>query len=130
MTSSKGARTVIYDGDCGFCTRSVRLARALDWFGLFEWCSRWEDGVRERFPQLPYEDSLRQMYVVRPDGKLLGGFYCVRYLWLHLPLLCVPALLMHLPYAGLLGEPVYRWIARNRHRFGGRKDCSLPPGRS
>ena len=118
---------VLYDGECGFCTRSVRIGRALDWFNIFVWRSRWEPDIQKEFPEVPFDQTLRQMYCIKPDGKILGGFYCVRYLWLHLPLLWVPALFMYIPGVSFLGVPVYQWVARNRHRFGGKESCEWKP---
>ncbi len=114
---------ILYDGECGFCTRSVKLGRRLDWFKVFEWHSRWEPGIQEKFPRVSFDDTLRQMVCVKPDSKVLGGFYCVRHLWLHFPLLFLPALFLYIPGVSLIGVPFYKWIAKNRHRFGGRENC-------
>lgn len=57
------------------------------------------------------------MVSIRPDGKIYGGFFAVRDVLLHLPLTFLPALFLYIPGASLIGVPVYRWIAKNRHRF-------------
>ena len=115
-------RTVIFDGDCAFCLRSIALGRRLDWWGCLEWWARLEPGVRERFPQLSQEETQRRMVSIRPDGRTYGGFFAVRDIMLHLPLTLLPALLLYLPGMARIGVPCYRWIASNRYRFGGERE--------
>ena len=120
-------RTVIFDGDCAFCLRSIALGRRLDWWRRMEWRARLEPGVRERFPQLSQEETQRRMVSIRPDGRTYGGFFAIRDIMLHLPLTLLPALLLYLPGMSCIGVPCYRWIASNRHRFGGAREeaCSV-----
>lgn len=123
------SRTVLFDGDCGFCRRSIRLGKSLDWLGKIEWRARLEPGTKERFPQLSDEETQNRMVSIRPDGKSYGGFYAVRDIWLRLPLTFLPALILYIPGVHLLGEPAYKWIAENRHRFGGSESCPVNPPR-
>ena len=121
------ARTVIFDDDCGFCQRSIRLGRRLDWLGRIEWTPRHDPDLEQRFPQLSGEETQQRMVSICPGGKALGGFYAVRDILRQFPLTWAPALLLYLPGMGWIGEPVYRWIAAHRHRFGGDASCPLPP---
>ena len=124
------ARTVVYDGECGFCTRTIRILKSLDWLGRIEWRSRFEPGLVERYPALKSQDTQSRMVSMTPEGKAHGGFFAVRDIWLQLPLLFLPALLFHIPGVSLLGVPVYAWVSKNRHRFGGRApSCDLPQSR-
>lgn len=86
-----------------------------------------DPGVRDQFPQLSSEETQNRMVSIRPDGKTYGGFYAVRDIAAHLPLTLLPALTLYIPGVSLIGVPVYAWIARNRHRFGGRSNdaCSI-----
>ncbi len=122
---AKYKRTVIFDGDCGFCQKQVRRGRALDWLKRIDWRMRLEPGIQERFPQLSSEETQRQMVSIHPDGRTFGGFYAVRDIMIQLPLTFIPGLLMHIPGAALAGVPVYKWIARNRHRFGGKPESCI-----
>lgn len=121
-------RTVIFDGACGFCLRSIRIGKRLDWRHRIEWRARLEPGMNERFPQLSQEETQRRMVSIRADGRTYGGFYAVRDILLRLPLTMLPALLLYLPGMSVIGVPLYRWIAANRHRFGGAREeaCSIP----
>ncbi len=116
----KYSRTVIFDGDCGFCQRSIRLGKKLDWFKKIEWLARLGGDTKERFPQLSAEETQNRMVSIRPDGKTYGGFFAVRDIARHLPLTFLPALFLYIPGISFLGVPAYRWIAQNRHRFGGK----------
>lgn len=117
-------RTVIFDDDCGFCTRSVKLFRGLDWLGRYEWLARSDRALPARFPQVSGERTTGEMVSVAPDGRARGGFYAVRDILAGLPLTFLPALFLYVPGVSLAGVPVYRWIARNRHRFGGAAACA------
>lgn len=115
-------RTVIFDGECGFCTSWIKRGRALDWLKLIDWRARLEPGLASKFPQTTKEETKNRIVSIRPDGKTFGGFFAMRDIMIRLPLTFLPAILMHVPGTGLVGEPVYQWIARNRHRF---KSCKI-----
>lgn len=120
------SRTVIFDGECGFCQRSIKLGKRLDWLHRMDWRARLEPGLKETFPQLSGEETQRRMVSIRKDGKTYGGFFAVRDIMVHLPLTFVPALILYVPGISLLGVPVYQWIATHRHHFGGKSDsCSM-----
>ena len=118
------ARTVVFDGDCGFCQRSIRLGKKLDWFHRMDWRPRLEPGLTEKFPDINETETQNRMVSIRPDGKKFGGFYAVRDIAIHFPLTFLPALLLYIPGVHLLGVPTYRWISKNRHRFGGKSEES------
>ena len=122
------SRTVIFDGDCGFCRRAITWGTRLDWLRRVEWRARLEPGLAERFPQLSGEETQGRMVSIRKDGKTYGGFFAVRDILIHLPLTWLPALFLYVPGVSRLGVPAYAWIARNRHRFGGGSEdaCPLP----
>ena len=119
------ARTVIFDGECGFCRRSIRIGASLDWLGLIEWRARSELDVAKNFPRISSEESLNRMVSILPDGQTRDGFFAARDIMLRLPLTFPPALLLYIPGVSLLGVPAYKWIAKNRHLFGG-ASCTLP----
>lgn len=110
---------VLYDDACGFCTRSARMGRWLDWFKRFEWVARSSERARAESGRIQPDQTARRMAAVAPDGGVRLGFYAVREIWLRSPVLTLPALLMWLPLVDRLGVPVYDWVARNRYRLGG-----------
>ena len=127
MTVTPCSRTVIFDGDCGFCQRAITWGKRLDWLHRMEWRARLEPGLKEAFPQLSGEETQRRMVSIRQDGKTYGGFFAVRDILVHLPMTFVPALVLHVPGMSLLGVPVYAWIATHRHHFGRKPSASGTP---
>jgi predicted DCC family thiol-disulfide oxidoreductase YuxK len=109
-----GSIEMIYDGDCGFCVRSMAWLLAFDGLGQIK--------VRDfrRNPSALVSDAQMEkaLYTVLPDGRGLPGFEAYRYvvarvpgLWWLVPLFYVPVL------SRLLGQPIYNWVAANRGRL-------------
>lgn len=121
---------LVYDGDCGFCARSVQFVLQNDRRGVVRFAAR--EGaagiaVRERHPHLKTVESLlwvemrdgREVVSVYSDAVLktaryLGGIYGV--------LATLGAIVPR-----FLRDPVYNLIARMRKRImGGAAACHLP----
>lgn len=119
--------SVLYDGSCGLCLRTVAIIRRLDvlarvevWDVLEDW-----DRLERRWPFLSQQTCLENMHVVRADGRVYTGFHGYRAMAWHLPLgwLLIP--LLFVPGVPAVGERVYALVARRRHAAG----CPLPPPR-
>jgi predicted DCC family thiol-disulfide oxidoreductase YuxK len=145
MRSSANPATVYFDRDCGFCQWSVSLVRRLDWTRAFRFVPLQSDEARN----LGLEESrnLSQMVLARA-GRQWGGWRAVKQLLYRLPLFYLMLAASQLPglwWPSLLpvsatalalfllalsplgnpaGDALYRWVARNRHRFPG-STCSL-----
>ncbi|MEB3368115.1 thiol-disulfide oxidoreductase DCC family protein [Saccharopolyspora mangrovi] len=116
---------LIYDGDCGFCTRSVRLAVRLP---VRMRVRTWQEtdlaalGATE-------DRARREVLWVDRTGGVFGGAAAVAELlkscrapW--------PALgwITSAPLVRTLAAHAYRWVADNRHRLpGSTPACQLPP---
>ncbi|MBF0688248.1 MAG: DUF393 domain-containing protein [Cellulomonas sp.] len=121
---------LVYDADCGFCTRTVERA------------------VRHVRPRVVPVPSFRvdlaacgltqarvdhEMVLVRPDGSTRGGALAAagvlrraqgstRACWV------VVGLVLGLPPVRWLAAPLYRAVARNRHRMpGATAACRITP---
>ena len=119
----KGSPIIYYDGYCNLCSRVVR------------WVVRNDPGKRFRFRPLgpterkePAEAAPEEETVIlEADGKryerssaALRIAMGLRFPW--------PILGIFLAVPRFLRDPVYRWVARNRTRwFGRREACYLPP---
>ena len=119
---------IIYDGQCGFCIRSLNLVGALDLFGVQHLDdARDRAAVEKRFPQLRGADLDEAMYLVAQGEPLYRGFFAFRRLTWSTPLTWALIPLFYFPGSSLLGLYLYGWSARNRSRFGCRsKVCALP----
>jgi predicted DCC family thiol-disulfide oxidoreductase YuxK len=119
--------TLIYDGDCGICTRlaafagrrlrpraDVRASQELDLaaYGVTEAeCAEALQFVSRTGAVYAAQDAVAHLLLVsgriwRPAGHLLRA-----------------------PGVNALAGVVYRWVARNRYRLPGASDaCAVPPG--
>ncbi len=121
---------MVYDGDCGFCTRPVRFVLNRDQKRLLCFASREGvagKGVRARHPELQEVESL--LWVDRVNGvervlthsdavlavaAYLGGIYGV-----------LATLGGLVPRA--IRNPAYQMVAKVRRRLmGGASSCMLP----
>ncbi|MGW7051795.1 thiol-disulfide oxidoreductase DCC family protein [Streptomyces sp. NPDC054887] len=119
---------LVYDGDCAFCTTSVRYVR------------RW---VRPRCATTPWQfadlDALgvtrrraeHEALWVTPTGAVHGGAQAVARLLLSAGRgWSVLGALLTLPPLRWAAHGAYRLIANHRARLpGGTPACTLPPGR-
>lgn len=109
-----GAMEMIYDGDCGFCRRSMAAYLAFD--GLGQIAVR--DFRRNPSPVVSDEALDRALYLVTGSGLQLPGFEAYRYAVLRVPGMWWMVPFFYVPYfSRALGTPFYLWIARNRGRL-------------
>ena len=116
---------LIYDGDCGFCTRSVRVATRLP---VRMRVRPWQE-VDLAALGISAERARREVLWVAAHGQVSGGAAAVADLlrscrapW---PLL---GRLLSAPLVRGLAERAYRWVADNRYRLpGATPACQLPP---
>ena len=119
---------VIYDGQCGFCVRSLKVCRALD----VRRALRFHDAnarpqVFAQFPELSDADFENAMFAVGPDRRVTRGFFAFRRILWESPLMWPLIPLFYFPGTGIVGPRVYAWVARNRRRFGCESDvCEVP----
>lgn len=126
--------SLIYDGQCAFCLRSLRIIKRLDTFGALEFYdSRDQETLGKKFPMVRREDTEEVMIAVTEDLRAFKGFYAFRrliwtgpWLWLLVPL-------FYFPGSAYLGTRFYAWVARNRGSLGCRSEScedlnlSVPP---
>lgn len=119
----------LYDGNCVLCLKSKAKSQKLDWLNRVSWISLQQYELEGRRPSFKAVDLRRELHLLDEQGRVFKGFYAMRKLLLQFPLTFLPALLLHLPFSGYLGNPFYRWVARNRFKWMGREctdgSCSL-----
>jgi len=114
---------LIYDGHCRICSSQVRNIERWLAGGRLAYISLHDPLVAERYPDLSHDDMMRQMYLIDRQGGRHGGATAMRYLSRRLPKLWWLAPLMHIPGSMPLWHGLYRFVARNRYRFGKLDDC-------
>ena len=93
---------VIYDGQCGFCVRSLKVCRALD----VRRALRFHDAnarqqVHASFPELAGADFENAMFAVAPDRRVTRGFFAFRRILWESPLMWPLIPLFYLPGSGI-----------------------------
>ncbi len=122
-TSTKPLREVVlYDGMCRFCRSQIAILGRLDLAGRLDFISLHDPSVARDFPEIPFENLMREMYLVDRGGVAHGGSDALRVVSRRLPLLWPLALLLHIPFSGPIWNWLYRLIARNRYRIAGKCD--------
>lgn len=122
------AGTLVFDGECGFCTRTVRLFDRLDRHHRVRRIPLQGTEAKELtgldYPQL--KESVRW---VTPGGDCLAGAEAVNAALSAILGTSAPSRVYRLPGVRQGQEAAYRWIAANRHRFPGVTPwCSQVPG--
>ncbi|MCB0981404.1 MAG: DUF393 domain-containing protein [Acidimicrobiaceae bacterium] len=116
---------LVFDGDCAFCSSSVRFAQ------------RW---IRRMPPVVPYQQMDLEVLGLTPAQCETAVQYVARDHRVYAAEDGVSALLlaagrgwwllgalMRVPGIHWLSGVVYRWVARNRHRLpGGTAACEMP----
>jgi predicted DCC family thiol-disulfide oxidoreductase YuxK len=117
---------LLYDGQCGFCTASVRRVQNLLVRRGFELAPLQSPWVMER-TQLTEAELMSEMRLLLPDGRLLTGaeayLYVMHRIWWAKPL----ALLFSIPGLNWFFHRAYRFVASHRYEIS--RVCRLPPPR-
>jgi Uncharacterized protein conserved in bacteria len=114
---------ILYDGQCGFCSRWVRFwAGTLERRG-FTIASLDEPWVADKI-KMSREELLSDIRLLTADGQLISGanvyLFVTRKIWWAWPFYA----LFSLPGFNRLIHLGYRWFARNRHHIS--SACRLP----
>jgi predicted DCC family thiol-disulfide oxidoreductase YuxK len=115
---------ILYDGQCGFCSRLVNYwAATLKRHG-FTIGSLDEPWVASKL-KMPYEELVTDIRLLTTDGQMVSGadvyLYVARQTWWAWPFYRV----FSLPGFNWLIRTGYRWFARNRYWFS--HSCRLQP---
>ena len=126
MTAGIHEARLVFDGDCGFCTRCVGWLRRLDRHERVDIRPFQAPGVPASIGASAQEcqDAVQWL---GPDGRRRAGADAVN---AALSLLCGTRFFagLYRPTAGLQ-EAAYQWIAANRFRFPGvTPHCTALPG--
>lgn len=118
---------LIYDGDCGFCTRSVWLVERLP---VRCDVAPWQETDLGAFGVNEARARDEVMWIA-PDGRVFGGASAVAELLKHCAMPWrLLGWVLSAPLIRTLAALVYRWVAANRSRLPGvTPACHLPPER-
>lgn len=121
---------VLYDGGCGLCQRSRHAFERIGAAGRLTFVDVHDpDESARRFPQLRWGDLMDEMHVIDPSGRVTRGFFAFRTIAGVMPALWAAWPLLHVPGVSIVGQRVYRWVARNRGGSCPDGACSLHGGK-
>ncbi|HQR09058.1 MAG TPA: DUF393 domain-containing protein [Gemmatales bacterium] len=123
--------TVLYDGQCSFCQRSVAILKKFDWLKKLRYQdARQIELLPKTDPPLDHQHLLDEMHLVPPSGHpVYHGFGAFRWMAWRLPLCWSIAPFLYLPGVPWLGNKAYLWVAKHRYQLVPCKDgvCEVPP---
>ena len=121
MSRLIGQDTMLFDGDCGICTKSAQLAEKLDTDNLLQVIPYFDFSESELAAYgLTYADCTEYLRVVTKDGRVYSAANAVNYCGLKLwPLSPLFALLHLFPFILPFEAIVYDLVARNRTKISG-----------
>lgn len=119
------AATVFYDGQCGFCTGTMHLLRALDGRNRLALLNFRDVSALKEFPDLNLQDLEKEMYVRTESGDMRRGFFAYKHLSKVLPSLYLTAPLFTFPGAAFFGPKIYGFIAKHRFKIFPCQTCGL-----
>lgn len=117
---------VLYDGTCSFCSRCVQFLLPRDRRGVLRFASLQSRFSRELLARLGVQGQLPDSVVLVQDGRVHVRLAATLRMCGHLRFPW-PLFRVFLLVPRFLADPVYDWVARNRHRWFARQDrCLLP----
>ncbi|MEN8144260.1 MAG: DUF393 domain-containing protein [Gemmatimonadota bacterium] len=119
--------TIVYDGECAFCRRSIDAIRSRDRWEQFEYVPRNTPGLDERFRQLALEDFSSGIRVIEENGCVHVGADGVHQIAARLPYFRRWTWLYSVPLVRGVTRRIYGWIAANRMKLSGRcaEECEV-----
>lgn len=128
--SAQRRATVLFDGDCAFCQKTVSILKRLDWGRKLEFRScREPANIPPNEANLEPHRLLEEMHLLTPDRKkAYAGFRAFRWMAGRIPLLWAMYPLLYFPGVPQLGERAYLWVAKNRFNLVPCHNgvCSIP----
>ena len=120
--------TLIYDGECRFCRRVVRLLERWDSRGQLKTVPLQTTADLALLPPIPRASLEQAMHLVTPDGVVLAGAAAAPAILRLLPGGGLLARTFRVPGIAALADVVYRAVARSRHRLGCGSDACARGG--
>ena len=119
--------TRVFDGSCRMCTKLSGVLRRWDSRGQIEITPSQSAGVMARFPWIPARAYTEAIQLVGPAGETWQGAEAIEQLLTILPRGRWIAWIFTVPFARILADRVYRWVARNRYQLGCGEHCQTRP---
>lgn len=108
-------KTILYDGECSFCTSWVRWVEKRAKDGTFHILSAQESERSRRFPEISAEALQASLHFVDEKKRVFRGAEAVRRILQEIPRYRLLSLLWKIPLAPYFLEKGYTFIAARRN---------------
>ncbi|MDL4842572.1 thiol-disulfide oxidoreductase DCC family protein [Aquibacillus rhizosphaerae] len=108
---------ILFDEQCYLCRQSKRIISKIDWFNQFKWLSLQQYERNQQLTSVQKDAIKSEMHLIKKNGEVLVGFFAIRYILLHCPLTALAGLVSYVPKSDVIGNPMYRLVARNRYQL-------------
>jgi predicted DCC family thiol-disulfide oxidoreductase YuxK len=120
-----GRAIVFFDGDCSFCTATVRRFAALDQLSRLEFRNIRNPEIFRRYPEIDRERALARMQLLPPGSSTpLEGFHAFRWMAARLPAFWIAVPFLWLPGVSSIGQRIYDRVASTRSCTHGPRERS------
>ncbi|SDK09056.1 thiol-disulfide oxidoreductase DCC family protein [Sediminibacillus albus] len=113
----KSKSIVLYDKDCYLCQQTKKIIHILDWFKVFDWVSLQKYEQTNLLSNQEKEAIRGEIHIIMPNGNRITGYQAVRFMLIRCLLTMPLGILMYIPKSEIIGEPLYKWIAKNRYQL-------------
>jgi predicted DCC family thiol-disulfide oxidoreductase YuxK len=115
--------TVLYDGDCRFCTRGARQVERLWGRRNVSLKNFQEPGALDPYPTVSRDAAMEKMHIVTASGRVFAGAEAFARIAATVPVVGWLAWLYYVPGLRQLVDLTYATIARHRYRLFGRTEA-------
>ncbi|MBC7644008.1 MAG: DUF393 domain-containing protein [Thermoleophilia bacterium] len=119
--SSAAPTLVIYDPDCGLCTKTMKFVKLCDWLGRMQAMDYYT--AAKIYPDVAAHELDEGMQLRYTDGRLLVGFPAARATMMNTIAGALVGWVFYIPPMPRLGTRLYRWVA-DRRKAGA---CAIEP---
>jgi predicted DCC family thiol-disulfide oxidoreductase YuxK len=106
---------LIYDDDCGFCKRSLRIVKRFDFFNKIVLTPSYKIKTNEF--GLDNERLLAEMSGVDENSEVYYGADAFEQVFSRIFVFWPIAILMKVPFVIFIARAIYKWIAKNRSKL-------------
>lgn len=111
----RGTYSILFDGECGFCQRSVFVLKMMDFLQRLTLVDFHNIKARTAIdPKLTFQELDKAMHIYLPNGRVEKGFDAFRIIAWHLPALWLAVPFLYIPGVPPIGRRVYKEIAKRR----------------
>jgi len=113
----KKTGSLVYDGSCGLCRKSIKLIKVLDPSHRLNYIDMRNRAAMKGLTKVDRQQAEQEIHLVDDRGNIRKGFFVYRALAKTLPLMYPMLILLYFPGSRFLGPVIYKLIASNRYNL-------------